>query len=288
MPWLPIAAGLGAVAGGILPAALGVGKNKFTAQSFGDSKQYDPNAQYMGSDPEMANRMAGEYAGLAQGADARGFLQGDYGMANMSRDQQMNALHMQQLAAEGNMPSVAAQQMSQGNAQAMRNQLAMASGARGAGAMGAAQFQAAQGLGNLQAQNIANTGQLRAQEMAQARDAYMGGASGMRGMDIGQANAIAQQQLMSRGQNDARSMGMYGMRNGVLDAQMQARMQNQGMLANSMGQANQINSGIAGQNAARDTDYWNGGMKGAMGGLQMGAMMGGGGGGGGSTGGQPA
>lgn len=104
-----------------------------------------------------------------------------------SRNSQLAALDLERQAAYGQAPSAAQIQMQQGLGQALANQQALASSARGAGAMGVAQANAAQGAASLQAQTVGNTGALRAQEMAGARQAYLQGASGIRGQDYGGA-----------------------------------------------------------------------------------------------------
>lgn len=195
----------------------------------GPSGADQATGRFQGLGAAWANRQAPQL-NLDQ---ANGYMQS----GDQARQSQADALGMMQTAAQGNAPSAAAQQMAIGNADAMRAQLSAAAGARGAGAMGAAGYNAAQMGGQMTAQNVAQTGMLRAQEMAQARDAYMQGASGMRGQDYGAAGlaggwagqnaglTMQQRQLGLQGQ-----LGFEGLGNQVQEDQLNANIQKQAQM----------------------------------------------------------
>lgn len=300
MPALVGGAVVGGVLGGVLPAVTGAGKNTFRASDFADTNKYDRNAQYFGSDPNMANNMANQYGSLAGDADRRDFISADFGNANQARGMGMDArgdqsqaLAMMRARAMGQAPSIAQMQGNYALGQALNDQQSAVASARGgAGAQAlaarAAMLGGAQMRGNIAGQSAIAA----AQERQAAEQGYFGGASGMRGQDMNlqgldQQGALGQAglSLQSRGQNDARSMGFYGMRNQILDAQQRARAQNQQMLANTHMAADQINSGINSGNANADMNYWKGGMAGAQGGMQAGMAISKGSGGGGAPGG---
>jgi len=260
--------------------------NRFT---FGGHMGVDANGN---PDPNATNsanteawryqNMGGDWARMGAPTINYGQANGYMGMGDAARMQQAQALGLQQSAAMGNAPSAAASMMGMGNAQAMRNQMAMAANARGAGGMGVAGFQAANNMGQLQGQNIAQTGQLRAQEMAQARDAYMQGASGMRGQDYAAAGMtggwaqnqaaleMQQRQLGLQGQLGFEQLG-YNVNDAQLRAQMQLESAQQGHW-----QA-QSNLDAASQRAS-DANTWKGvslgagAVGGGMGGSSYGGM----------------
>lgn len=148
-------------------------------------------------------------------------------LANQARGSQTDALGMMRQAALGNAPSAAAIQAKQGADAAVASQLGLAAGARGAGAMASAQQQAAGNIGGMQVQAANNAAILRAQEMANARGAYMGGSTGMRGQDFdaqrmqdqrtqyGGTLGLNYKQLALQGQ-----MGYEQMANGIASGQM--------------------------------------------------------------------
>jgi hypothetical protein len=124
----------------------------------------------------------------------------DYGqlLALGARNNQMDALRLQQQAAYGNAPSVAAVQQAQGLDAALSSQFALANSARGGAAQRAAAFGGAQAqAGQMQQAAVRDAAALRAAEMAQARDAYERIGTNVRAGDVGQAQLeaqIAQQQ----------------------------------------------------------------------------------------------
>ncbi len=155
-----------------------------------------------------------------------------------SRENQNQALNMMRDAAQGNAPSAAALQMKAGTDAAMRSQLALAAGARGASALAGAQYNAAGNNAALNQQNTQQTGILRAQEMAQARGAFGQQAGDMRnqdaqqrsqdlqarGMSAQEAQAQAQLEMQQRGLNQQGQMGYEGMAMGVNQAQLNANV----------------------------------------------------------------
>ncbi len=260
MPWIPAAVGAaGAIYAGVDAAAAagGPGDDDAAQQKIWDDEaaaKRDAAFQrggHGGSDEVVANAgPTGPYGIPVNGihtvhhnsgaedeiardrghADAWAGMQAptvDNTQSNQSRQSQQDALGMMQQAAQGNAPSAAAQMMQQGNDQAVANQMAMAAGARGAGAMAGAQQQAQGNAANMSTQNQNNMGVLRAQEMAQARGAYGNMASGIRGQDQGQAQFGANLELQQRGLNQQGQLGFEGMAQHVGDSALQASMAKQ-------------------------------------------------------------
>jgi hypothetical protein len=200
-----------------------------TVNGYGQAVSQGPNGAALAT--QRYQQLGGQWGSMApiyaNMKQANGYLD----MGDSTRSSQAQALALQQQAAMGNAPSAAQQMMQQGNADAMRNSLAMAGSARGAGAMGSAQYNAQQQNGLMSAQNTSAMGTLRAQEMAQARDAYMQGATGMRGQDYGAAGmtggwaqnqadtAMKQRQLDLQGQLGYEQLGSH-----VQDQQLAAQI----------------------------------------------------------------
>lgn len=102
-----------------------------------------------------------------------------------SRGSQLNALSLLRSAAEGRAPSAAESQLQSGLDQALKSQLAAANSARGgSGAQQAAQRNAAFNAVDLKSNAIRDAATLRAEEMANARNAYLGGTEALRSGDI--------------------------------------------------------------------------------------------------------
>ena len=181
-------------------------------------KQHDrPNyGGYSGGANDAANyykQLGEQYAGregvTANQADARY----DRAQGLGARDQSQDATSLLRDAAYGNAPSAAENQFNRSLSQSIQAQQAMANSARGGGA----NLAAAQQGGAMQAAQMQNAGAqqaaaLRAQEMAQARSAYLGATQGQQQLDLsrqgldtntafGQANLDMQQrQLNQQGQ----------------------------------------------------------------------------------------
>ncbi len=177
------------------------GSNPFANQLYQQSlsqnqgQAYDQKAQLLSSNygGSMGAGQAemGRLGGIA-GQYQNGAM-GDWAQGQGSRGSQQDALGLMQQAAYGNAPSVAAIQQQQGLNEALRNQTAMAGGARGAAGIAGAQYNAAQNTGAMQQQGIGNASMLRAQEMAAARGAYGQMSTGIRGQDI--QSAMGQGQM---------------------------------------------------------------------------------------------
>ena len=175
----------------------------------------DPNNP---NDLGMANSAqqdVNRYRGLGQAAAQRQAYQANFDAANSDRNNaayarlnQQDAVGLQQQAAYGNAPS-AAQSLSRNMLdQSLQAQMAGAASARGGSlAQAAAMRGASQQAMGMQQQGMNQIGAMRAQEMAQARDAYMGASSQLRGQDY-QAQALAQQQAGMQQQSELAQRGL--------------------------------------------------------------------------------
>lgn len=238
-------------------------KNEFQAKPTQlDASAYQYGGNHGGTEAADAER----YRTLAQNAESR---QGPQlqtanadqarALAMQGRGDQQAAMGLSRQAALGNAPSVAAIQQQQGLDQAMRNQYALAGSARGPGALANAQYNAAQNAGAMAQQGVNQAASLRASEMAQARNDYASQASGIRSADVGQqqadfsqANAQAQLEAGQRALNDQYSLGQYQNEQAVRDAGLKAAMAMQAQQSANQQAADQINAGVAQQNAAQN------------------------------------
>lgn len=192
------------------------------------------------------------YRGLGQAAAQRQAYQNDWSRANGyalqaqdARGSQMDALSLQQQAANGQAPS-AAQSLSRNMLdQSLQAQMAGAASARGGSlAQAAAMRGASQQAGAMQQQGMNQIGALRAQEMAQARDAYSHGAGAVRGQDFA-AQGLAQQQqgmdmqseLAQRQMNQQAQMGYEQMGWNTQNADLNASLTRYGIDTGSNNQA---------------------------------------------------
>ncbi len=174
-----------------------------------------------------------------QGKENYGQVANEYA----SRGIQGNALGLAQSAAQGDQPSAAQYMMNSGLNTAMANQQAIAGGARGAGGLALAGGNMAANQANLQSQAFNQGGQLRAQEMAQARDAYGNLAGQQRSQDqarLGQGNQMSQ---FNAGQRQT-----AGMADKVNDINYRQAMGNI-----SIGQGNVANGAVNAQSTALNT-----------------------------------
>lgn len=129
-----------------------------------------------------------------------GFRQGMSGanqlatLGQQARGNQLSALAIQRQAAEGNAPSAALAQQAAGLNQLQRNNLASAASARGGvGARMLAQ-KAATEQNTIAGQELINqAASLRAQEMANARNAFSAGATDVRSSDVSGQQAMLSQ-----------------------------------------------------------------------------------------------
>lgn len=158
---------------------------------------------------------------------------------------QRSAQDLLMQAANGQTPSVAAQQMQQGTQQALQAQLAAAASAKGGGmAQAAAQRQAANQGAALQQANVQNTGIERAGEMTAARNAAAQNANaiqntnlGISGLDVNAGQAAGN---LGIGYNQS-GQGWEG------QAQAPFNQQNAADIANQ-GQMTQASTAQAGEN----------------------------------------
>lgn len=262
-----IGLGLGLGAGGAA-AALGVGKNTNKATSFGDSKQYDPNAGHY-----LQTTTGNRWEGMGEAGQQRQGVALDNGLGNESRGYQQDAIGMMRDAAMGNRPSVAQMQMQQGLDQAMRQQQSMAASARGPAALAMAQYGAAQNSGAAAQDIAAQTSMLRAQEMANALGQYGQMGTSIRGQDEQRAMTQAELEARQRQLNDQYQLGLIGQANQANLGNLQGRVAMQGTLANSWNAAQGANAQANQANANNEWKQFGALMGGAQGGMQMGGMM---------------
>jgi hypothetical protein len=201
------------------PGALGTGQFK--------PKPYEINQG--ASDIRGYDDWRSQLAGGAQAAGQRGGPQIATGAQDQFRGQQMGLAQQLMGQAQGKGPSIAQAQLQQATdrnmAQAMALGASQNAGTRGAGAL--------RGIANQQAQigqqMAADSGLLRLQEQQQAQGLLNQVLAGGRGQDLGLATSQAGMDLQSRGMND--QLTQFYVQQGLsLDqAQMQARMQMEGM-----------------------------------------------------------
>lgn len=162
-----------------------------------------------------------------------GAYNGAMGQAQDARGSQQSALALQQQAAMGTAPS-AAQLAGQNQLDAgLHAQLAGAASVGGSGLARAAAIQGAQnGAAAYQQQGANNLAVARAGEMAQARDAYQQGATGIRQGDYAGANLglqkVGQQQQegqYDQSQNDATQLAYEGLGHAVQQDNLGAQTQ---------------------------------------------------------------
>lgn len=260
-----------------------------------------------GADAWAQGGLIGSRNASQQGNYAFGQMQGNRGpqawenadLANREAQtrggDQAGALQLSREAAMGMAPSEAAYQMQQGLDRGIATQQAQMGSARGAAGVAMAGANAANNTANLQNQTFMQAGQLRAQEMAQARGAYNDMSNQVRGQDqnrLGQGNQMSQ---FNAGANDQYKLGMGGLANqfgnqaqgwynGAQNPyNQQGSIDNQGraVAADSYNNAQSVNAGTAQQRAdarqSRNDRY----MSLLSTGIQAGGSMAGAGGGGG-------
>lgn len=213
---------------------------------------------------------------------------GSMAQAAAARGQQQDALSMQREAALGSAPSRAEMLGRQMADQGLQSQMAMAASARGGSLAQAAAMRHAetqQGAYMQQAQNQVMAA--RADEMAQARNAYMAGASGIRGQDMQGAGLGLQQTQMAtqneqfqRNLNQQSELAYEQMAQGALSHQMDADMQ-QAQIEEQERQARRQSQGrvlgaLASTAGAVGGTIIGGPIGGALGGKLAGAAAGGG------------
>lgn len=216
--------------GGAVSNVLGT-KNKYQANPY---QPNESNFQY-GGRPGGADEAANRYQGQANSAGVEANVHRRN--AGAARNSQNDALGLMQQAANGNAPS-RAEILGRAQAdQAASAQQSLAASARGPAALALAQQNAAANTANAQTQIATQAMGQRADEMAQARNAYMQGATGIRGQDIGaQANARQFQ------------LGMTTAEQNVRNAQLGAGQNLESLKSSGTSAANSVNAGVSGQN----------------------------------------
>ncbi len=148
------------------------------------------------------------YRRMGEEGQLRGPIRVDQTQGYESRNLQMGALGMLRRQGSGEAPSSAeimSQRANQNAVQAAGHQQAAA---RGIGARIAATNAAGTQAGQaMVAANAANADQ-RAGEISRGQAGFSGGATGIRGQDIGVATADAELDAQSRARNEARQQGM--------------------------------------------------------------------------------
>ncbi|MBK6806735.1 MAG: hypothetical protein IPG84_18755 [Betaproteobacteria bacterium] len=189
---------------------------------------YDPNAYaYTGRMDATARKM---YDSLGAEAQTRRGAQADYGLARGQIREgigdQGDALTMLRNAANGAAPSAAMQQLQIGQDAAARSQEGLRAAARGASGVALADYNAAGNIAAGQQAANAQASMVRAQEMAEARGAFMGGANAARGQNIqaagiegGWSQFDTEQQMRQREMNDRRDAAMRAAAEGVAQSQ---------------------------------------------------------------------
>lgn len=211
----------------------------------GQARLYNPDGSI--ARQSGADQAVDKYQGLAGAAANRAAYQADYGQYNGAmkqsqgaRGSQTDALGLQQQAAYGNAPSQAQLLGRNMIDQSLQAQMAGAASARGGSlAQAAAMRNAANGAAGFQQQGINQLSAMRANEMAQARDAYMGGASAMRSGDF-QGASLNLQQTQQQQQNEQFQRELN--QKGQMGYDQMAQQVRQDEMHNALGQ-NQINSG---------------------------------------------
>ena len=129
----------------------------------------------------------------------------------------------------------------------MRSQEAMRASARGASGVAMADYSAAANVAAGQQATNAQTGILRAHEMAHARGEFAQTAGAARGQDMGTAGMTAGweqfnvgNQMTQREMNDRRDAAMRAAAEGVASQQLQANMQNQAALQRAYEEAERL------------------------------------------------
>lgn len=117
--------------------------------------------------------------------------QGDWHQSNQTRGEQQGYLSMMEDQVRGRGPSIAQDQLRSGLGQALQQQRGQAAMATSAN-RGLAERTASMNMGQMGQQTAADSAMLRAQEMLAGRQQLGEGLLGVRGQDIGQANAQLQ------------------------------------------------------------------------------------------------
>ncbi|MBX3198236.1 MAG: hypothetical protein KF894_08835 [Labilithrix sp.] len=273
---------IGALAGqlgkGLGPALgyfTGVGKVKRQAGGF-----YDPTGERQTGYDANASNWAGYKGGLRDYSanlasernrvENRAAFQADYGQAHDDRARGLEArsgavsmADMIAARARGETPSIAQMQADRQMGQAVASQNAQAASARGNAGRALAAQNAAGNIAGAQS-SISNSAQINAaQERERAEANAVGAYQGIRQGDqsaeglAGQRSQFnTQMQQHNRDANDSRAMGYEQLDSQAQQAQLGAKMQQQGQLAGSHANAEGQNAQNARQNASTDKDWF--------------------------------
>jgi len=263
-----LGAGGGYLVGGPLGAAAGYALASGGAPDLGDVHPGETRTQVKPSDPSLYQwngPAVAEQTRMRDAAYGRQSAKIDNAAAQQYYGQlgQVNAGQSslaQQLAAQaaGQGDSAAQRQLKAGQEAGFAQQLAMANSARGS-QVGAARYAAMQQGAQGNAQLNQQMGVLRAQEAAQARGELAGVYAQQAGQNLAAVNAqqgiaMGQAELQQR-QNQLNVQEALGYNQGAIAA---GQAQLQGGIAQGQNQmtAEQINAGIAAQNAQASTNFW--------------------------------
>jgi hypothetical protein len=259
------------------------GHNTFQGQSFQNAagQGYDPNAfqgQWNSAGSAYNPAALAGNAQAAQGKQAPG-LSGQYGMGGFQAAQggQQGLASLLMGQATGSAPSMAQAQLQQATQQNVANGMAMQAQTRGNNPAMAG-YNAAQQTGQANQQAAGQGVQAGIAErqgaMAQLGNVYgtMGGQSLQAG-EAGQQGQLAQNQMNNQMTQYYMSQGMNAQ-----EAQLQAQIAQQGILANSYNQTQGLEAGAAQQNATAGGSLAGGllGAAGSTGGSIMSALSHGG------------
>lgn len=186
---------------------------------------FDPNSFSIGGSPQAAAALAGNmydwgkhYGDQGQDLYNQAFTGGNQAQENpylvdrfnQAGANQQDAMALARAAALGEAPSEAQYMMQQGLNNAVAGQQSQMASARGAAALANAQGNAAGNMAALQNQAAMQGGQLRAQEMANARGMF-GGFANQYTQDQLARLGMANQMAMGNAQNaNNYTMGMLG------------------------------------------------------------------------------
>lgn len=197
---------MGDVATGVLGGPVALGAKKLLLDGDGplsgkgaanvDPYKVDENAYEYGGKPGMADADAAMYRQQQQGAlgTSNGLQQSANGLQELQgydRNAQVDAMDLQRQAATGAVPSRAELLAKSQSDRAVAAQQSAAATARTPAGIALAQQQSAGNMARAQTDIANNTAAMRADEMANARQAYAGQTNALRGAD--QANQGLQQ-----------------------------------------------------------------------------------------------
>lgn len=242
------------------------GKNNFEPTTYGTTPDYNSNDFNYGGNPNgaanaanMYGNTAGTYTGSAMGNFGQAY--NEFGAADQdrnaaygSRGQEQDALGLIADRAKGNnliSNQVAAQQAGQLAAE----QESLANSARGPAALALAQQGRAANTSAGQSQIATNAAIAGAQEKLANEQAYLGGASNIRGQDIGQMGATTNLGSALVGSGSAQGqlgLGYSGLQNKVNEDQLQGSETRQQVLSGSQQTGQQLQAGVSTANAANE------------------------------------